>query len=163
MNSAPQQIWSMDRIIDSVRDDLKKGSKVLISGCGKSMEPLINAETDKILLEGIKEGEPVKKGEIYLYRRSTGAYAVHRVYKVRKNELYMLGDSQLLVEKGILREWLLGRVVRIVKPDGEVELTSDESLKASVKNNSRRIRDHKLKCFKHFVYSVTVGRFKKKN
>lgn len=163
MKPETQRIWSMSMIIDSVTEDLKKGSEVLISGCGTSMEPLIDPETDKLLLQAIPKDHKVKEGEIYLYRRVGGGYAIHRVWRVKRDQVFMLGDGQLLIEKGIRREWLLARAVKLIKPSEEVELLSKTNVKNAVRRNRRRMTRHRLKCIKHYVYSLTVGRFRSRD
>ena len=78
----------MDEILDSVKDSLKSGVGVTILGCGESMAPFIENGKDRIRLESIPDRKKIRTGEIYFYSRMNGKYAIHRVYKVKKNFVF---------------------------------------------------------------------------
>lgn len=107
----------MGDIIDSVVSDVESGASVTLTGYGTSMKPLILEGVDKIVLKKISRDKKIRVGEIYLYRRLNGKYAIHRVYKCNKDYVCMLGDSQLMLEDGIPKENLIAKVVQIIKPD----------------------------------------------
>ena len=47
---------------------------------GNSMLPFLVHGRDTVYLSKLKR--PVKKGDVLLYRRDSGAYILHRVYKI---------------------------------------------------------------------------------
>lgn len=66
---------------------------------GNSMAPFLVHGRDTVYLS--KLTDPVKKGDVVLYRRDNGAYILHRVYKIEKDSYTMVGDAQIQLEKGI--------------------------------------------------------------
>ena len=66
---------------------------------GNSMSPFLVHGRDTVYLS--KLTRPVKKGDVVLYRRDSGAYILHRVYKAEKNCYTMVGDAQTQPEPGI--------------------------------------------------------------
>lgn len=66
---------------------------------GNSMAPFLKHGRDTVFLARIKE--PIKRGDMILYRRPSGAYILHRVYKVKNDSLTMIGDAQITLEPGI--------------------------------------------------------------
>ena len=106
----------MDEVIDSVISEINNGGTVTMVGSGTSMKPFIESEKDKIVLSQIPDNKKIRIGEIYLYRRSNGRYAVHRVYSVKGNTVSMCGDSQITIEK-IDKNDLIAIVTQVIKPD----------------------------------------------
>ena len=79
---------------------------------GTSMRPFLG-NGDFVFLDPIDS--PVKKGDIILFRRRNGRYILHRVYKIKKQGIFlMLGDGQLVTEP-IVREQMMGRAVRVTR------------------------------------------------
>ena len=117
----------MDEVIDSVISRIENDETVTMVGGGTSMAPFIESQTDKIVLSKIPVGKKIRVGEIYLYRRSNGRYAVHRVYSVNGNTLSMCGDSQITLEK-IRKDDLIAIVTQVIKPDKTVNCLNFGSL-----------------------------------
>lgn len=66
---------------------------------GNSMAPFLRHGRDTVFLSRIKG--PIKRGDMILYRRPSGAYILHRVCKVNDCTLTMIGDAQITLEPGI--------------------------------------------------------------
>ena len=66
---------------------------------GNSMAPFLVHGRDTVYLA--KLTRKVKKGDVLLYRRNSGAYILHRVYKIDKDSYTMVGDAQTWLESGI--------------------------------------------------------------
>lgn len=110
-----EMMVEMDDLIDSVISEIKNGGTVTMVGGGTSMKPFIESEKDKIVLSQIRDNKKIRVGEIYLYRRSNGRYAVHRVYSLKGNTVLMCGDSQITIEK-IDKNDLIAIVTQVIKP-----------------------------------------------
>lgn len=78
---------------------------------GTSMQPMLHTQ-DIVEIEEIKQ---YKKGDIILYRRENGQFVLHRVRKIKKDILYFVGDHQTKVEKGILPNQCIGKVISYKK------------------------------------------------
>ena len=66
---------------------------------GNSMSPFLVHGRDTVYLSRLDR--PAKRGDVLLYKRESGAYILHRVYKVEKDSYTMVGDAQTQLEQGI--------------------------------------------------------------
>lgn len=66
---------------------------------GNSMSPFLVHGRDTVYLSRLEH--PVKKGDVLLYQRDSGAYILHRVYKIENDSFTMVGDAHAVLEKGI--------------------------------------------------------------
>jgi SOS-response transcriptional repressor LexA len=87
---------------------------------GTSMFPLLKDKKDSVRLAPIN-GE-LKKRDIVLYRRTNGAYVMHRIIKIKDGVYSMVGDNQRLIETPIYKEQILAIATHIIKNDKEVEI-----------------------------------------
>ena len=101
----------MDQLLGLLEDT--ESVPLLISG--NSMSPFMIHGRDTVYLSKVKE--PLKKGDMILYRRASGAYILHRICKVRSTAqqcVYdLVGDAQTLIEPGIKPEQVLAVVVAV--------------------------------------------------
>lgn len=103
--------YPMDALVALAEDFFALGKRVKIMAVGRSMEPMLKSERDAIILEKYDQ-KPLAKGEVALFRRANGSYALHRVVSFDEKEGYtFLGDSQLTPEKGISEDMLVARAV----------------------------------------------------
>ena len=72
---------------------------------GSSMSPFLVHGRDTVYLS--RPDGQIKKGDVLLYRRNSGAYILHRVYKVENNSFTMVGDAQTELEQGITAEQVI--------------------------------------------------------
>ena len=113
-------VIDMRVLIDDIREKVNRGQSVVLKGEGVSMAPFI---TDADLLTLNKPlFETPKIGEIYLYKRDDGSYAIHRVYAVKNDGVYMLGDAQLFIEK-VHKNCLVAIVSSVKRPHETVNCT----------------------------------------
>ena len=77
---------------------LLSGQSVLIPLTGTSMCPLFVGGRDLLHIALIPIEYKFKRLDIILYRRKDSILVLHRVYKVRKEGLYMVGDNQTEIE-----------------------------------------------------------------
>ena len=66
---------------------------------GNSMSPLLVHGRDTVYLSRLDR--PAKRGDVLLYKRDSGAYILHRVYKADKDSYTMVGDAQTQLEQDI--------------------------------------------------------------
>lgn len=77
---------------------------------GNSMSPFLIHGRDTVYLSKIHR--PLKKGDMILYRRDSGAYVLHRICAV--GETYTLvGDAQQEKEPGIRQDQILALVTAV--------------------------------------------------
>jgi len=99
----------------TIEEALKVGKWVRFKPTGGSMSPLFASGRDVATVAPIGD-KLVRRGDILLYRRSLDDILVlHRVYKVKENGLYMLGDNQTEIEGPIDRDRVLGIMISMVR------------------------------------------------
>lgn len=82
---------------------------LLISG--SSMTPFLVHGRDTVFLSKITQ--PLKRGDIILYRRDNGAYVVHRICKITEDSFWLIGDAQTEIEKGLRQDQILAIVTAV--------------------------------------------------
>lgn len=78
---------------------------------GSSMIPFLVHSRDTVYLS--KVTRPLKKGDMILYRRDNGAYILHRIYRVTPDGYWLVGDAQILIEKGVRPDQVLALVTAV--------------------------------------------------
>ena len=74
---------------------------------GTSMLPLIRQGKDSVIL--VKPGL-LSIGDIVLYRRKNGQFVLHRIIKIKGDNLYLCGDNQSEIETGITTNDVIAKV-----------------------------------------------------
>ena len=87
----------MEEYRQLLQDENIQALPLVISG--NSMSPFLVHGRDTVYLSRLDR--QVKKGDVLLYKRDSGAYILHRVYKVEQDSFTMVGDAQPVLEKGI--------------------------------------------------------------
>ncbi len=110
--SAPRRLVSLKELEPLIREAFAAGKAFGLPVTGTSNLPTLSPNRDSILL-GRADG-PLKKGDLPLYRRSSGQYVLHRVVSVQKDGSYTCcGDNQCTLEPGIRPEQIIGKTVWI--------------------------------------------------
>lgn len=78
---------------------------------GGSMTPFLIHRRDTVYLSKVKR--PLKKGDMILYRRDSGAYVLHRICAVREGAFDLVGDAQTAIESGIRPDQVLALVTAV--------------------------------------------------
>ena len=110
--------------VSVLKDMVEQGMEVSMTVVGTSMEPFLVHNRDKIYFR--KPEGTIKKGDMVFYQRESGAYVMHRVMKVKKQQYYMAGDHQTFLEGPIEKKQIFAKVVSVEK-DG-VWLTEEDKL-----------------------------------
>ena len=78
---------------------------------GSSMTPFLVHSRDTVYLS--KVTRPLKKGDMILYRRDNGAYILHRICRVEPESYRLVGDAQIMIEKGVRPDQVLALVTAV--------------------------------------------------
>ncbi len=90
---------------------------------GGSMRPMLREKRDTVVLAPVR-GD-VRKYDVILYRRADGQVVLHRVIRVDKaGTLVLCGDAQVVPERGIGLEQVLGVLVSFSHGEREVSVRS---------------------------------------
>lgn len=95
---------------------LSKGEQVTLQISGDSMRPTLKPRRDAVVLAPIQK-EPVRRGDILFFQsaRSAGGYALHRVWRVTAEGVFMNGDAQNWVEGPISSDKLLAKAIVLMR------------------------------------------------
>lgn len=94
------------------RELIESGKEVSLTITGNSMSPFLAHGRDQVLLS--KSPEKLKKGDMVFYQRDNGAYVLHRICKVKKQEqYYLIGDGQIQIEGPLRRNQIFGIVTAV--------------------------------------------------
>ena len=78
---------------------------------GSSMTPFLVHGRDTVYLS--KVWRSLRKGDMILYRRDSGSYILHRIYRVVENCYTLVGDAQTELEYGIRQDQVLALVCAV--------------------------------------------------
>ncbi len=97
-------------------DVIAEQGRLVYTNVGDSMYPTI-LPRDLLVIETVKE--PLKVGDVPLYKRDSGQYVLHRIYKKSRGSYVMKGDNRTGVEKGITDRHIIGVLTGVIR-DGKV-------------------------------------------
>ena len=104
--------------IDILRTVIDEGKEVNVRVLGSSMAPFVVHERDTIYFK--RPERKLKKGDIAFFQRNNGQYVVHRIYKVKGDEYYFVGDNQTLIEGPIEKGQIFAIVTRVIRKGKEI-------------------------------------------
>lgn len=86
--------------------------KLVYTSEGDSMFPIIRPR-DLLIIEAVRD--PLRVGDVPLYKRDSGQYVLHRIVEIQKGKYAMKGDNRTFVEKGITDKHIIGVLTGIVR------------------------------------------------
>ena len=98
-NAALADLWPV------IREVFDRGGTFTLCPRGTSMLPLLRPGEDSVTLA--PPPAEIQKYDILLYRRPSGAFVLHRVYRVEGETLTMIGDNQVNLERGVSKDAVL--------------------------------------------------------
>ncbi|MCC8129086.1 MAG: S24/S26 family peptidase [Clostridiales bacterium] len=99
--------------VSMLRELTEQGREVGMVVSGNSMSPFIVHRRDSIFFK--KPDRALRRGDFVFYQRSSGQYVCHRIYKIKPEGYYMVGDAQTEIEGPIQREQIFGLVTRVTR------------------------------------------------
>lgn len=92
---------------------LNQGEVLQIEPQGNSMYPFLIQGRDKVILKKTNMND-LKRGDVVLYRRDNSILVLHRIWKRKEENFYMVGDNQTIVEGPIRKEQIRGTMTGFV-------------------------------------------------
>lgn len=103
--------------VSVLREIAEEGKVVSMLIAGSSMAPFLCHNRDYIYFT--KPERELRRGDMVFYQRDSGRYVMHRIYKVKPDGYYMVGDAQTQIEGPLRREQIFA-VITQVKRDGKM-------------------------------------------
>ena len=101
---------ALKNILPVIDEMLYSGGKVTFTTNGASMQPILKSG-DSVTL--IKANE-YKKGDVVLFRKEDGKFILHRIIRIRGNEVLTQGDSLSSIDEPIDKSKILGKAIAFI-------------------------------------------------
>ncbi len=102
---------------------LKDGHTVQTVINGYSMYPLLVPDRDSVILAPLEDYMP-RRGDVVLYRRPGSILVLHRIWKVRQDGVYMVGDNQTEIEGPLRQDQIRGKLVAFIRKGKHISADS---------------------------------------
>ena len=97
--------------VSVLKELVEEGKEVSMLIAGSSMSPFLCHQRDSICFK--KPDRELKKGDMVFYQRESGQYVMHRIYKIKPDGYYMVGDAQTEIEGPLKREQIFGLITKV--------------------------------------------------
>ena len=101
---------ALKNILPVIDEMLYSGGKVTFTTNGASMQPILKSG-DSVTL--IKANE-YKNGDVVLFRKEDGKFILHRIIRIRGNEVLTQGDSLSSIDEPIDKSKILGKAIAFI-------------------------------------------------
>ena len=105
------KVLSAEELMPPLLQLLEETDSVPLIISGSSMNPFLVHGRDTVYLSKIHH--PLNRGDMILYRRHSGQYVLHRIYRAEPGSYTLVGDAQTALEHGIRREQVLALVTAV--------------------------------------------------
>ena len=115
----------IERVVDTneyvsvLRELAEEGRVVSMLVVGSSMSPFLCHKRDYIYFT--KPDRELRRGDMVFYQRDTGQYVMHRIYKRKKDDYYMVGDAQTQIEGPLRRDQIFARIIKVKRKGRIIE------------------------------------------
>ena len=97
--------------ISILRELTEQGKEVNLLIAGNSMAPFLKHQSDMIVFK--RPERELRKGDMVFYQRVNGQFVMHRIWKVKPDGYYLVGDAQSDVEGPVRREQIFAIVTKV--------------------------------------------------
>lgn len=112
---------TMRELMPYVEEELNNGKDVLLPVKGYSMTPFLINNRDSIILTRVNS-RTVKVGDLVMFRREDGSYAMHRICRDNGNNTFdILGDAQYVADRNIRYDMIVAYVPKAIRNGKEVD------------------------------------------
>lgn len=106
---------------------LQEGKTICIKPRGYSMYPVLVPGRDEVIVEPVAD-RSLRRGDVALYRRDKeaengGILVLHRIWKVKPEGLYLVGDNQKNVEGPLRKNQMKGVMVGMNRKGKYISVT----------------------------------------
>ena len=109
------KILPPEQLMEPLLGLLEETDPVPLVISGNSMSPFLIHGRDVVYLSRVTA--PLKRGDMILYRRDNGAYILHRICSLEGGTYCLVGDAQVLIERGVRPDQVLAVVTAVRRKD----------------------------------------------
>ncbi len=97
--------------VSALRELTEEGKEVSMLIAGSSMSPFLCHARDHILFR--KPDRELRRGDMVFYERDNGQFVMHRIWKVKPDGYYIVGDAQTEIEGPVRREQIFALITKV--------------------------------------------------
>lgn len=97
--------------VSVLRELTEQGKEVGLIISGSSMSPFLIHQRDYICFK--KPDRKLKKGDMVFYQRDSGQFVMHRIWKIRPDGYYIVGDAQTETEGPVREEQIFALITKV--------------------------------------------------
>lgn len=97
--------------VSALRELTEEGREVSMRISGNSMSPFLIHERDCICFK--KPDRPLKVGDMVFFERKNGQFVMHRIWKVRPEGYYIVGDAQKEIEGPVAENQIFAVITKV--------------------------------------------------
>ena len=105
--------------VSVLRELVKEGKEVSMLIAGSSMAPFLVHQRDYIYFK--KPERNLRKGDMVFFERNNGQYVMHRIWKVKPDGYYIVGDAQTEIEGPVREEQIFAIITKVKRKDQWIE------------------------------------------
>ena len=97
--------------VSVLKDLVEQGREVSMTISGSSMTPFLIHERDVICFKS--PDRELRRGDMVFYQRDNGQYVMHRIWKIKKDGYYIVGDAQRDIEGPVRRDQIFALIIKV--------------------------------------------------
>lgn len=112
--------WGIDmKVIETkeyvsiLRELTEDNREVSMRIAGNSMLPFLVHDRDLIFFK--KPDRAMKRGDMVFYQRANGQFVMHRIWKVKPEGYYIVGDAQQCIEGPVKAEQIFAIITKVCR------------------------------------------------
>lgn len=115
------KITEMEMLGAFITDSIKNKNEVNLTVTGNSMYPLFKSRVDTVVLAMPKK---LKKRDIAFYKRDNGQYVLHRILKIKGENLVIAGDNEMEKEFPVRKDQVIAVVKKFTRNGNEYSVNT---------------------------------------
>ena len=113
------KVLTPEELIPPLLSLLEQTDNVPLVISGSSMSPFLAHHRDTVYLSKVRQ--PLRRGDMILYRRDNGRYILHRIYQTESETFTLVGDAQTVLEPNIRPDQVLALVTAVRRKGRHLE------------------------------------------
>ena len=105
--------------VSVLRELVEEGKEVSMLIAGSSMAPFLVHQRDYIYFK--KPERNLREGDMVFFERDSGQYVMHRIWKVKPDGYYIVGDAQTEIEGPVREEQIFAIITKVKRKDRWIE------------------------------------------
>lgn len=105
--------------VSALRELIEEGKEVSMLIAGSSMAPFLVHRRDYIYFK--KPERNLRKGDMVFFERDSGQYVMHRIWKVKPDGYYIVGDAQNEIEGPVREEQIFAIITKVKRKNQWIE------------------------------------------